>query len=56
MILLTTDNLRAQHTPDSCLKNSTILRNSIGSDGYFERQSALTKGLLWHNNNDEIPL
>ena len=43
MILLTTDNLHAKHTPDCCLKNSTILRNSIGSDGHFERQSAQPK-------------
>ncbi|CAI9402297.1 hypothetical protein CCAJJPOJ_03579 [Lelliottia sp. T2.26D-8] len=43
MILLTTDNFRVQHTPDGCLKNSTILRNSIGGDDDFERQSAQPK-------------
>ena len=55
-ILLTTDKSCHQHTPDVCLKNSTILRNSVGSDGHFERQSDDPGCKSRDNNNDEIPL
>jgi hypothetical protein len=55
-ILLTNRFCVRQHTPDVCLKNSTILRNSVGSDGHFERQSDDPGCQTRDNNNDEIPL